>query len=1109
MREPVVTVGPFTVGIGAPRIASELRLTGHRPPDVLLLDLAGLNSVPKIENLLFFQLFCAAMEDGFGVELGRINRKIMAFEKGGVGASEAVLKERHDLLQRAALRGFAPLLTPGVPAFLSRPLVVVVPDEAQAERVREFVVHAFANRDARWMAGELKRLRQSDPAACPLGDGAIERITRAFEQARSFTSAPGLFHDHRSGRAFPDEVIRREKLAAILDVRVLGPQVERVRWGIGAEAATLEIARQQQEVVVTCGRDVVSVPWEAVRTAEPPPRPWRPKGVEILHRLLAEETDTARLIDFGSGDALYVGSGEDFTNFALVHRGRLLLTDPSERTVANLLELGLLDRVEMIYQSHVHYDHLGGVMELARRFARGDRLPRFQLLAAGPVRIQMREVLRAVTGRSGFEVEEMFEPIRPSGMGTADLHPDAEGEVELLPLERGAFAGCRASLLRTRHFVPTYALRLATPHGTLAYLVDSSMPAATRRGEPNPQYADFVRYFGADSGVDVLLADCGEVEERDDNIHIAAGALLRVFPEHARRGTLWTVHSPIAQKARDLQRFEPFDVIKLCPVAARQAQVEEIAAQLLARQAFRNRAFHITEAQARRLGRVAQVRNFIRGATILRKDEDVRAPENNKVHIVLEGEVSVAEEGREIREGERLLPGDLFGERAIFGAEVAALAYWQIPERQRPRVLTRHEFESGAYFTWNPGLTEHELETHFDHEPGLQQQLLELFRQTQKLQRTRTAEVLTDTAVVLEIKADEFYKVFEHFALDAAAVRVEEREDKVRETLGALVLSAASASKRMRLDDFIALVELDHLTEVMEPILELAAAKRAGDRGKIKACKWPDTVWSNYTRIDPVSRVIDANLSAFLSFARVFHDQYVAEIEAAAFIDPTLATPAALTALVERGALDGGSERVRAYIGRYGNAKKHVKLQRQDVQDLPAFAETIAARTAEGAATPALAARENAARLVELYRDFPPKQDVLSSLYGEWNQLLAEIDTAYEPSAREGYKDYLARLQTKAIANILTILLYVRHGRVKTRKLPGLDELLLWIHAAWSLDNDWAEQAAMTWDELERIKPGDIKKDWVALWSVIEQLEFREEFRPIIDEGLAKYPVHA
>jgi hypothetical protein len=75
--------------------------------------------------------------------------------------------------------------------------------------------------------------------------------------------------------------------------------------------------------------------------------------------------------------------------------------------------------------------------------------------------------------------------------------------------------------------------------------------------------------------------------------------------------------------------------------------------------------------------------------------------------------------------------------------------------------------------------------------------------------------------------------------------------------------------------------------------------------------------------------------------------------------------------------------------------------------------------------------------------------------------------------------------------------------------MPDLDEVLLWIHAAWTLDNGWAEQAAMTWDELEQFKPGDIKKDWIALEAVIEQLDFRSEFDPLIAQGRTRYPPHA
>ena len=309
----------------------------------------------------------------------------------------------------------------------------------------------------------------------------------------------------------------------------------------------------------------------------------------------------------------------------------------------------------------------------------------------------------------------------------------------------------------------------------------------------------------------------------------------------------------------------------------------------------------------------------------------------------------------------------------------------------------------------------------------------------------------------------------------------------------------------MRMDDFVALVETDHLTQVMEPIKELARLKREGDVEKIKACKWPEEVFANWTRLDPVSRVIDANLSAFLNFARVFHDQYVEEIEIAPFIDPTRATPGMLSGLVEEGALEGDSDRVKAYIARYTNPKKHVKLQRLDVLDLRAFVEALADRPHSRNDSAQQVAKENADRIMGFFEEFAPTKDVLSSLYAEWDVLMNEVNHEYAKSAREPYKEYLARLQTKAIANILTILLYLRTLREKDEAWPPLDETLLWIHAAWSLDNDWAEQAGMNWEELEKAKPGDIKKDWVALIAVIDQLEFKQEFEEILEAGRARF----
>lgn len=1097
----------FIVGLGAPVLASDLLQAGQAVPDLVLLDFNHLGTVPKLENYLFFQLFCSAAQDGIGAELGRVNQRIMVYERQGIRAPDAELAKRDEIVERAKRKGFAPILTPSVPIFLSRRLTVFVLDEGQQRRVQDLITEVFIHRDEHYFAQRLRDFQRQHPGQGSLSETAIRRITAAFDRARSFVSGPGLFCDPHTGKPFPDAVIREQKLKEIIDIRVVGPERQSVTKGCSEWQNAVEVWRSGDWLVLQENGRNTAIPSEALRANHRGFRRWRPKGLDILRAILRADDAVPRLIDFGTGDALYVGTGEDFTNFALVYEGRLLLHDPSETTIRNLIDLNLLNRVEVIYLSHIHYDHIGGILELANRFLNGERLPRFPLLTSKTVYVQALDVLQTATGRGPGAFENLFSLLPSSDVVNSRRERGSDGDVEVVRLPQGAFEGFTGHLMRTYgHPLPTYALKLITPNGIFAYLVDSTMPPRSINGQPCDRFDDFLSFFGERAGVDILIADAGGLEGRQDNVHIAPSELLDVFPEHARRGTLWGVHSPLAQKAKDLQRFEPFDVIEICPYEIRLARMEAFAHCLLTLGAFRNRQFRIDEAQAARLGRVAVLRRFRQGDRILTKHDDVRNPENNKVHVILRGEVSVAEEGREIREGERLGPGDLFGERAIFGAEVAAMAYWQIPERRRAKVLTRHEFESGTYFTWNPGLTEADITEEFEHEAQLRDILVDLFRKTQILQRTRTAVVLTGEAQVLELKAPEFLKIFRHFVFTEDDVAAEEREERVRETLGMLVLSSASASRRMRMDDFIALVELDHLTQVMNPIIEMARAKQAGDRARIKSLKWPATVFENYTRKDPVSRVIDANLSAFLSFARVFHDQYVSEIDIAPYLDPTRATPERLTRLVEDGVLDGNSERVKAYIARYTNARKHVKLQRQDVKCLEPFALALARRVNGGQAAAPDEERQNAQQLLAKYQQYQPTQDVLSSLYAEWDVLVAEVDRDYAEAAREPYKDYLARLQTKAIANILTILLYLRMIQANKGVAPDLDEVLLWIHASWSLDNDWAEQAGMTWEELEKIKPGDIKKDWVALMAVIDQLDFKADFNRILQQGRTRFP---
>ena len=1096
----------FSISIGASQITAAHLNAGIQPPEIAIVDLDRFAHVPKLENYLFFQLFCAAPQEGCGADLARLNNKIMAYERHGVRAPAADLEQREAIVSDAGEKGFEPLLTPGVPIFLCRRLTVFVLNEDQGARVLNLIQQVFVHRDKDWIAAQLREYRRSEPRQCLLSDAAIDRIVDGFERARSFVSSPGVFFNGSEGKPYSDERIREERLAEAIDVRVLGSDAQEVTKGRGDFRNAVSVSLVGGEIVIQEGAAEYRAPLSATGKPLPEEPYWREKGVRLFREILAFEDDKVRLINLGTGDALYVGSGEDFTNFAMAYRGRIVPIDPSERTVCNLIHLEWLERIEFIYLSHAHYDHVGGLLELACRFVGGAGFPRFRVVCASVVWLQMRRVMAALTGRPAGDFDELFERIEPTRVCSAGGLPYPDGDVEALVVEQGVFEGFAFEMMRTYgHPMPTYALKTVSPCGTFAYLVDSAMPPMTVAGRRHERYDDFVAFFGVKAGVDLLIADAADVEERKFSVHMSAQELTRVFPEHAKRGALWSVHSPLAQRMRDVRRFEPFDVVEVEPYEKRRKQTEFFSNQLLALGAFQNRHFQLSWEQAERLARVANSRVYSRNERILEKKEDVRDPENNRVHIILRGEISVAEEGARIKEGEKLGPGDLFGERAIFGAEVNAMGYWQIPERRRAKVLTRHEFESGAYYTWNPGLSEDDITKEFDREPELKDMLLANFRATQKLHRTRTAIVLSDQAEILDVKAAEFYKIFEHFVYSEADFERDEREEKIRETLGSLVLSSASASRRMRMDDFVALVETDHLVQVMDPIRELARIKREGDHEKIKAYKWPETVFFNWKRLDPVSRVIDANLSAFLNFARVFHDQYVQEIEIAPYLDPTRATPGILSSLVEDGALDGSSERVKAYIARYTNPDKHVKLQKQDVLNLREFVDALADRPQSRDELCEKVAEENADCLLEFYEGFADTKDVLSSLYAEWDVLMNEVNHEYAKSAREPYKEYLARLQTKAIANILTILLYLRSLREQGEEWPPLDEVLLWIHAAWSLDNDWAEQAGLDWEELERTKPGDIKKDWVALIAVIEQLEFKGEFEEILAQGRQRF----
>jgi hypothetical protein len=95
----------FSISLGAQVAAGRFLNDGIAPPEIAIVDLDHPGFVPKLENYLFFQLFCTAPQEGSGAILARLNKKIMAYERHGVRAPTVDLEQRDAVVTRRPRRG--------------------------------------------------------------------------------------------------------------------------------------------------------------------------------------------------------------------------------------------------------------------------------------------------------------------------------------------------------------------------------------------------------------------------------------------------------------------------------------------------------------------------------------------------------------------------------------------------------------------------------------------------------------------------------------------------------------------------------------------------------------------------------------------------------------------------------------------------------------------------------------------------------------------------------------------------------------------------------------------------------------------------------------------
>ena len=273
------------------------------------------------------------------------------------------------------------------------------------------------------------------------------------------------------------------------------------------------------------------------------------------------------------------------------------------------------------------------------------------------------------------------------------------------------------------------------------------------------------------------------------------------------------------------------------------------------------------------------------------------------------------------------------------------------------------------------------------------------------------------------------------------------------------------------------------LIEIEDMIFEIQAlANKKVKNQKIRCAGWSSRIQKGKQRIDFVYSIIEKNQEDYLHVKEALQDNYIKGVKKFGqfYVNAIETFPSRVQRLMENGVLKN-NERVRAYINRYQVPNKY-KITIGDILDLQKVAEEF----------------ELDEKQIDRIKASKPDETFLNSLYATTKELEKDVAMNYKGNLKKEMSSFLDSLQTKAIANILTILRYNQFNK----NSMNLDDLLLYVHAAWCLDNPTQYQAYMPFASLTF---EEVKKDWDVLKIVIEKMGYLPMLNDLVREGIERF----